>query len=182
MMAVASLPAPPEAGQDYSPRWRATLQVAPTMVHKNLVQQQSDVNNIYALGIGGRLKLSKRIAFTWDYSHVIIGMPDSGYYHPLSVGLDKDKYWFNARYSIVSKQDHIAPSYGETSTPSYETFDVRLGVKPIKNVTIGLAALNVFDKNYTNHLNFSFKNQSDFGAVPITESGRNLTAFLQYKF
>ena len=100
----------------------------------------------------------------------------------LSVGLDKDKYWFNAKYNIVSKQDHIAPSYGETSTPSFETFDIRLGVKPIKNVTIGLAALNVFDKNYTNHLNFSFNNQSDFGAVPIKEPGRNLTAFLQYKF
>ncbi len=65
-----------------------TLQIAPTMVHKNLVQEQTDVNNIYALGIGGRLKLSKRIAFTWDYSHVVIGMPDSGYYHPLSVGFD----------------------------------------------------------------------------------------------
>jgi len=58
------------------------------MVHKNLVQLQTDPNNIYAIGVGGRLKLSQRIAFTWDYSHVIIGMPDSGYYHPLSVGFD----------------------------------------------------------------------------------------------
>ncbi len=65
-----------------------TLQVSPTMVHKNLVQLQTDVNNIYAIGVGGRLKLSKRIAFTWDYHHVIIGMPDSGYYHPISVGFD----------------------------------------------------------------------------------------------
>jgi hypothetical protein len=65
-----------------------TLQVAPTMVHNNLVALETDPNNIYALGVGGRLKLSQRIAFTWDYSHVIIGMPDSGYYHPLSVGLD----------------------------------------------------------------------------------------------
>lgn len=65
-----------------------TLQVTPTMVHKNLVQTEATPNNIYALGVGGRLKLSKRIAFTWDYTHVIIGMPDSGYYHPLSVGFD----------------------------------------------------------------------------------------------
>jgi hypothetical protein len=65
-----------------------SLQIAPTMVHKNLVQQQTDVNNIYGLGVGGRIKMSKRIAFTWDYTHVIIGMPDSGYYHPLSVGFD----------------------------------------------------------------------------------------------
>lgn len=65
-----------------------TLQITPTMVHKNLVSLQTDPNNIYAVGVGGRLKLSQRIAFTWDYTHVIIGMPDSGYYHPLSVGFD----------------------------------------------------------------------------------------------
>jgi len=55
-----------------------TLQVAPTMVHRNIVPLETDPNNIYALGVGGRIKLSKRIAFTWDYTHVIIGMPDSG--------------------------------------------------------------------------------------------------------
>ncbi|HRG25258.1 MAG TPA: DUF5777 family beta-barrel protein [Chitinophagaceae bacterium] len=65
-----------------------TLQIVPTMVHQNLVPLETDPNNIYALGVGGRLKLSQRVAFTWDYSHVMIGMPDSGYYHPLSVGFD----------------------------------------------------------------------------------------------
>ena len=65
-----------------------TLQIVPTMVHQNLVPLETDPNNIYALGVGGRLKLSQRVAFTWDYSHVLIGMPDSGYYHPLSVGFD----------------------------------------------------------------------------------------------
>jgi len=65
-----------------------SLQLVPTMVHKNLVQLQTDVNDIYGLGVGGRIKLSKRIAFTWDYTHVVVGMPDSGYYHPLSLGFD----------------------------------------------------------------------------------------------
>lgn len=65
-----------------------TLQVAPTMVHRNLAPLETDPNNIYAVEVGGRLKLSKRIAFTWDYSHVVMGMPDSGYSHPLSVGFD----------------------------------------------------------------------------------------------
>ena len=65
-----------------------TLQVSPTMVHKNLVQLNSDKNDIYAVGLGGRLKLSKRVAFTWDYTHTLYGMPDSGYYNPLSIGVD----------------------------------------------------------------------------------------------
>lgn len=65
-----------------------TLQLTPTMVHRNIVPLETDHNNVYALGVGGRLKLSKRIAFTWDYTHVVKGMPDSGYYNPLSVGFD----------------------------------------------------------------------------------------------
>ena len=65
-----------------------SLQIAPTMVHKNLVANESDPNDIYGIGICVRIKLSQRIAFTWDYTHVIVGMPDSGYYHPLSIGFD----------------------------------------------------------------------------------------------
>lgn len=65
-----------------------TLQVMPTMVHRNIVPLETDPNNVYAVGVGGRIKLSKRIAFTWDYTHVVTGMPDSGYYHPLSIGFD----------------------------------------------------------------------------------------------
>lgn len=99
-----------------------------------------------------------------------------------SIGLEKEKYWVNAKYNITSKQSNIAESYGETETDGYNTLDIRLGVKPIKNVTLGVAAINVFDEMYHNHLNFSFKNQVGLGAVPISEPGRNLTAFLQYKF
>ena len=44
------------------------------------------------------------------------------------------------------------------------------------------AALNIFDQAYNNHLNFSFTNQADFGRTPITEPGRNFSAFVQYQF
>ncbi len=99
-----------------------------------------------------------------------------------STGIEKETYWVNIRYNITSKQSNIAESFGETETDGYQTLDIRMGFKPIKNVTLGVAAINVFDETYNNHLNFSFKNQVGLGQVPITEPGRNLTAFLQYKF
>ena len=64
-----------------------TLQVTPTLVHKNLVQLATDANDIYAIGIGGRIKVSKRVALTWDYTHVLNGL-STGYYDPLSFGID----------------------------------------------------------------------------------------------
>ena len=100
----------------------------------------------------------------------------------LSAGFEKEKFWASVQYNVVSKQDNISKSFGETKTDGYQTLDMRLGVKPIKSITLGVAVLNVFDKAYNSHLNFSFTNQADFGRTPITEPGRNLSAFLQYKF
>ena len=100
----------------------------------------------------------------------------------LSVGIDKTKFWANIQYNVVSKQDNISRSFGETETDGYQTLDIRLGLKPIKNITLGIAVMNAFDEAYNNHLNFSFTNQAGFGRTPITEPGRNFSAFLQYKF
>lgn len=70
----------------------------------------------------------------------------------------------------------------EISTKGYQTMDMKFGIKPLKNITLGAAVLNTFDTTYNNHLNFSFTNQADFSRVPITDPGRNITAFLQYQF
>ena len=99
-----------------------------------------------------------------------------------SIGVDKPFYWAKAQYNITSKQSHIAPSFGETETAGYETFDVKMGATPFKNITIGIACLNIFDTTYNSHLNFSYQNQASMNGSPITEPGRNFTAFLQYKF
>ena len=100
----------------------------------------------------------------------------------LTAGFEKEKLWANAQYNVTSKQDNISRTFGENETPGYETLDLRLGIKPLKNLSLGVAVLNVFDQTYNDHLNFSFNNQADFGTVPINEPGRNITVFLQKKF
>jgi len=97
-------------------------------------------------------------------------------------GFERQRIWVNALYTITSRQENIARSFGEIVTPGYEVLDIRIGVVPVDNLTLGVAALNVLDVTYNNHLNFSFTNQADFGRVPINDPGRNLSAFIQYKF
>jgi len=100
----------------------------------------------------------------------------------VTLGFEKEKFWASALFNVVNKQTNISESFGETNTGGYETLDIKLGVKPMKDITLGVSVLNVFDKTYHNHLNFSYRNQEDFGSVPINDPGRNFTAFLQYKF
>lgn len=98
------------------------------------------------------------------------------------LGMEKEKFWTNIQYTITSKQEDIAPSFGEQETAGYGLVDFRFGMQPLRNTVLGLAVLNVFDQNYHNHLNFSYTNQAAFERVPIKDPGRNFTVFLQYKF
>jgi iron complex outermembrane receptor protein len=97
-------------------------------------------------------------------------------------GYESDRYWANMQVNMTGRQHNIARSFGETKTEEYETLDVKVGGLLFNKFTVGLAIMNVFDRAYHNHLNFSYKNQDEFNGEAIKEPGRNFTAFLQYKF
>lgn len=65
-----------------------SLQLSPTLIHRNLVPTPDDPNDIFALGFGGRFKLTNRIAFVVDYYHAFNGMVSGKNFDPLSVGFD----------------------------------------------------------------------------------------------
>ncbi len=68
-----------------------TLQLMPTLVHRNLTLTPTDKNDVYAMGIAGRIKLSKRIAFNAEYYFVPdnqVELADGKLHNTLSLGLD----------------------------------------------------------------------------------------------
>jgi hypothetical protein len=73
------------AGKKFSDAF--SFQLMPSMVHQNLVPEATDDNDIFALGFGGRIKLSKRIAMTADYYYVFNPFQYQ-FQHPLSIGID----------------------------------------------------------------------------------------------
>jgi hypothetical protein len=73
-------------GRKFSERF--SLQVSPLLVHRNIVALATDKNNIYAVGIGARFKLSRRTAFVVDYHYIASGLDKTVYKDPLSVGFD----------------------------------------------------------------------------------------------
>jgi len=65
-----------------------SLQISPTMLHRNSVATTDDPNNMYAVGIGGRLKISRRTALTFDYYYRVNPNKSDGTHNPLSIGFD----------------------------------------------------------------------------------------------
>lgn len=70
-----------------------SLQLMPTLVHSNVVPLANDPNDLLALGIGGRLKLTQRLSVNAEYYYNIPGrrletMAGAKLYNPLSIGFD----------------------------------------------------------------------------------------------
>lgn len=67
---------------------RFSLQLTPEMVHRNIVTYAGDRNDVFAVGIGARYKLSRRVAFVVDYHHIVYGLTRGTYEDPMAVGFD----------------------------------------------------------------------------------------------
>jgi hypothetical protein len=65
-----------------------SLQLSPTLVHRNLVATTAEENDVLALGIGGRVKLSKRLSLNGEYIYVLPDQLADGYRNSLSIGFD----------------------------------------------------------------------------------------------
>lgn len=67
-----------------------SLQLMPTLVHRNFVTTKKASNDVFAIGAGGRVKLTKRVALNMEYYYVLPDQldPSINYKNSLSVGFD----------------------------------------------------------------------------------------------
>lgn len=73
-------------GRKFSEKF--TLQLMPTLVHRNLVSTNSEKNDVIALGVGSRQKITKRISLNLEYFYVLPDQISEQFHNALSLGLD----------------------------------------------------------------------------------------------
>ena len=65
-----------------------SLQVMPTLIHFNKSETADTPNQMVALGVGGRFKLSKRLSVSGEYYANFNRPANSNYYNSLALGFD----------------------------------------------------------------------------------------------
>jgi len=65
-----------------------SIQIMPTLVHRNLVDSLKYKNDVLVIGIGGRQKLTKRMSINAEYYYVLPNQINKIYDNSLSLGLD----------------------------------------------------------------------------------------------
>lgn len=73
-------------GRKFSERF--SLQLTPTWLHRNITESIVDPNEVYAVGLGGRFKFTKRVALTWDAYYPINTFNTRLESMPVALGVD----------------------------------------------------------------------------------------------
>lgn len=67
---------------------KLSLEIAPSLIHQNIVWETSQHHTQFALGVGGRYKLTRRASINFDYAFNTNRVDNSLYRDPLTVGFD----------------------------------------------------------------------------------------------
>tara|TARA_B100000945_G_scaffold310967_1_gene303547 strand:+ start:684 stop:1538 length:855 start_codon:yes stop_codon:yes gene_type:complete len=101
-----------------------TLQFSPTIVHYNLVEIQNESHDKYALGIGGRQKLTKRISLNAEY---FIQLNDKRRNNVLSLGFDIETGGHIFQLHLSSSPSMIDPEFITQTTGEWLKGDIYFG-------------------------------------------------------
>ncbi|MBP7507610.1 MAG: hypothetical protein KA807_07310 [Prolixibacteraceae bacterium] len=103
-----------------------SLQLMPTYIHYNLVKTPDDSNDLFALGAGGRFKITKWMALTGEY-HYLFNKNDSGIHNPLSFGAEIETGGHVFQLFFTNATGIFESAYIAETTGSWLKGDIRFG-------------------------------------------------------
>ncbi len=67
---------------------RLSLQIMPSLIHRNLVATSTDHHDVFSLGFASKIKLSKKISINAEYYYLLPSQLDNDYRNSLAIGFD----------------------------------------------------------------------------------------------
>lgn len=113
-----------------------SLQLMPTMIHYNLVKKATDPNNIFALGVGGRQKITKRISINAEYYYQLPGHKFSDSKNSLSIGFDIETGGHVFQLHFTNSTGMTERTFISETSGSWEKGDILFGFNISRVFTI----------------------------------------------
>lgn len=112
-------------GRKFSERF--SLQISPTVVHRNLVATRAEKNDVYGLGVGGRIKLTKRVALNAEYTYVLPDQIAPQYTNGLSLGFDIETGGHVFQLHFTNSTGMIEKAFFTENTGKWSNGDIHFG-------------------------------------------------------
>lgn len=106
-----------------------SVQVSPSYIHRNLVATELDPNDLFAVGAGARLKLSKRISFNGEYYYLLNPKTymSQQVYNSLSLGFDIETGGHVFQLFFTNSLGMIEKAFIGETTGTWKDGDIRFG-------------------------------------------------------
>ena len=114
-----------------------SIQLMPTLVHRNLVTYADEPNDILALGIGGRQKISKRVSINAEYYYQHHDYKLRGTTNSLSLGFDIETGGHVFQLHVTNSQGMAERTFITETTGLWEKGDLYFGFNISRVFTVG---------------------------------------------
>jgi hypothetical protein len=109
---------------------RFSFEINPTFIHRNMVKTELDPNDILAVGLGGRFKLSSRISLNGEYYYVVPPLHDfrsTKTHNSLSLGFDIETGGHVFQLLLTNSVDMIEKSFIAETDGTWSQGAIHLG-------------------------------------------------------
>lgn len=103
-----------------------SMQVMPALVHRNEVVEGAE-NDQYAIGVGGRVKVSKRISINSEYYHRIGEAKNNPYQNSIAIGVDIETGGHVFQLHLTNSQSMIEKGFITETKGNFFKGDIHFG-------------------------------------------------------
>ena len=103
-----------------------SIQVMPTLIHRNLVLDGDDSNDVFSIGFGGRMKLTKRTSINLD-TFFPIGDRSGSFNQGWGLGYDIETGGHVFQVMVTNAQGSFESEYIENAKGEFENFELFIG-------------------------------------------------------
>jgi len=113
-----------------------TFQLMPTLIHRNLVEREIDENDVFSIGAGGRVKISKRVSVNAEYYYILPGQTADDYYNTFTIGVDLETGGHIFQLFATNGRGAIEQYYIPQSSGSWLNGDIHIGFNITRAFTV----------------------------------------------
>ncbi|HMR89942.1 MAG TPA: DUF5777 family beta-barrel protein [Saprospiraceae bacterium] len=113
-----------------------SLQLSPTLVHRNLVATNAEKNDVYALGTAARIKLTKRLALNAEYIYLLPDQVADGITNSLSLGVDIETGGHVFQLHLTNSTSMIEKGFIAETTNSWSDGGIHFGFNVSRVFTV----------------------------------------------
>jgi len=113
-----------------------SIQISPTHIHRNLVETSAIAHDLFAIGYGGRYKLTRRLSFNAEYFSLVTKNVGADVNNSISLGIDLETGGHVFQLHLTNSSSMNEKGFISETTGNWDKGDIQFGFNISRVFTI----------------------------------------------